>query len=265
MSRDPALAGTGPSGAVPAPTPGAFWIRLIAGLVLVWILFQRLATALASTRGERGLLVAAGVVAALLLVEWLFFRVPPVHAANALGLGRPKNPRAALLALGLTALLLAYFPLFAAVSGSPLRPIPGWPWLALGLLAQGGLAEEALFRGYLFRRLRERHPFRRAAWLSMVPFTAVHLLLFATLPAPIAAASVVLAVATAFPLAHLFELGGGNVWAPALLHGTIQSIKLVEPPATHSTQFPLGWMLAAALVPLLAFLATRRRSSMRPG
>jgi membrane protease YdiL (CAAX protease family) len=166
--------------------------------------------------------------------------------------------------VALAGLLLAYFPIFSMATGNPLRPVAGWPWLALGLFAQGGLAEEALFRGYLFRRLRERHSFRRAAWLSMVPFTAIHLVLFATLPAPLAAASVLLAVATAFPLTHLFEMGGGNVWAPALLHGTIQTIKLIEPPATHALEFPLGFMLCAAVLPFLAFLAPRERAAVLP-
>ena len=254
----------GRTAAAGAFTPGAFWIRLVAGLVLVWALFQGIASGLGSVRGERGLIVGAAVVAALLMVEGLFFRVPPRRAAAALGLGWPQDSRAPVLAVAVCGLLLVYFPVFSAMTGSPLRPVPGWPWLALGLFAQGGLAEEALFRGYLFRRVRERHSFWRAAWLSMVPFTAVHLLLFATLPAPIAAASVLLAVVTAFPLAHLFELGGGNVWAPALLHGTIQTIKLIEPPATPTPAFPLGWMLLAATIPFIALLAPRGRLP-RPG
>jgi membrane protease YdiL (CAAX protease family) len=245
-------------------TRGSFWIRLVAGLGLVWALFQGFATGLASGRGERGLAVGAAVVMALLAVEWLFFALRPVPAAAALGLGRPGRSRGPVLALAIAGLLLLYFPHFSAATESTLRPVPGWPWLALGLFAQGGLAEEALFRGYLFRRVRERQPFWRAAWLSMVPFTAVHLLLFATLPAPIAAASVLLAVATAFPLARLFELGGGNVWAPALVHGAIQTIKLCEPPEAHAAVFPLGWMLLAGLLPFLAFLAPRGRRP-RPG
>ena len=47
-----------------------------------------------------------------------------------------------------------------------------------GLFAQAGIAEELLFRGYLFGHLREGRSFWRAALLSMPPFLAVHLLLF---------------------------------------------------------------------------------------
>ena len=97
-----------------------------------------------------------------------------------------------------------------------------------GLFAQAGIAEEVLFRGYLFGHLRRGRSFWRAALLSMLPFVAVHLLLFATMPWPIAAAALLLAVIVAFPLARLYELGGATIWAPALLHFVIQgTVKIV--------------------------------------
>jgi len=46
--------------------------------------------------------------------------------------------------------------------------------LALGMFAQGGIAEEVVFRGFLFRRLRITRTFWRAACLAAVPFVIVH-------------------------------------------------------------------------------------------
>ena len=118
--------------------PGSFWIRLVAGLVVVWALFQAIAFALGSVRGERGLLVGAAVVAALLAVEWTLFRVPPRRAAAALGLGWPRDSWGLVLAVALAGLLLAYFPIFSMATGNPLRPVAGWPWLALAVLPRAG-------------------------------------------------------------------------------------------------------------------------------
>jgi hypothetical protein len=81
----------------------------------------------------------------------------------------------------------------------------------------------------------------------------VHLVLFFSMVWPIALASVVLAVAISFPLAHLFELGGGTIWAPALLHFVVQAtVKVVVFP-DGAESFALAWMAANAVVPLLVF------------
>jgi membrane protease YdiL (CAAX protease family) len=122
-----------------------------------------------------------------------------------------------------------------------------------GLFAQAGIAEEVLFHGYLFGHLRVGRTFWRAAAASMLPFVSVHLVLFLSMPWPIALASVLLAVVISFPLARLFELGGNTIWAPALLHFVIQAtVKIVVFP--HGAQsFALAWMAASAIVPLLVF------------
>jgi membrane protease YdiL (CAAX protease family) len=138
--------------------------------------------------------------------------------------------------------------------GLTLTPYPGWIALLPGLFAQAGIAEEALFRGYLFGHLRVGRAFWRAAGLSMLPFVAVHLVLVFSMPWPIALASVVLAVVISFPLAHLFELGGGTIWAPAILHFVIQAtVKVVVFP-DGGESFPLAWMAASATIPMLVFV-----------
>ena len=177
-----------------------------------------------------------------------------------------------LAALCVCLALLAVIPIYAARGGSPLS-YPGWVWLLPGLFAQAGIAEEALFRGYLFGRLRRGRTFWRAAALAAVPFVLVHLILFATMPWPIALAAVLLSVILSFPLAHLFELGGHTIWAPALLHFTVQgTIKVLELPG--DTTSPLVWMAASAIIPFAVFLvpcesgrrqfATVTSSAVRP-
>jgi hypothetical protein len=83
-----------------------------------------------------------------------------------------------------------------------------------------------------------------------------HLLLFVTMAWPIALAATALSLVVSFPLAHLFELGGRTVWAPALLHFFIQSpIKIVEMSGPAARFYPIVWMSAAAVIPWLVFLA----------
>jgi membrane protease YdiL (CAAX protease family) len=146
--------------------------------------------------------------------------------------------------------------LFAAMTRASLDFLTGWTAWVAGLFAQAGIAEETLFRGYLFGRLRAGRSFRQAAVASMLPFVGVHLFLFFTMPWPLALASVILAVVISFPLAYLFELGGGTIWAPAILHFVIQgTVKVVS--VGGGAAFPLTWMVASALLPLLVFLVPR--------
>jgi membrane protease YdiL (CAAX protease family) len=126
-------------------------------------------------------------------------------------------------------------------------------WMLPGLFAQAGVAEEVLFRGYLFGRVRQHHSFWRACGISMVPFVAVHLWLFLTMPWPIAAASVALAAITSVPLAHLFELGDRTIWPPAILHFAIQAVPKIAT-VGEGPAFPLAWIAVSAILPLLLLL-----------
>ncbi len=88
---------------------------------------------------------------------------------------------------------------------------------------------------------------------SSAPFVGVHLILFFSMPWPIAVASLLLAIVISFPLAYLFELGGKTIWAPAVLHFVIQATVKVVVFAHGAESFALAWMAASALVPLLIF------------
>ena len=243
----------------------AQWARLLAGLFLVFALFQYLGHALGSDRGQAGLVVALLVVGAILVVERTLFGTDLASAVRSLGLDRPRTRGLLAVAAVCTTLLLVVLA-FGRTAGVSTVFLPGWLWLLPGLFAQGGVAEEVLFRGYLFGRLRRGRSFWRATGLSMFPFAAVHLLLFVTMPWQIAMAALLLSMVLSVPLAHLFELGGGTIWAPAILHFVVQSIpKLVTfPDAGAASSFPLLWMAASALLPMGALLVRRCFEPPRP-
>jgi membrane protease YdiL (CAAX protease family) len=217
------------------------WLRLLAGLALVFALFQAAGELLGSDRGQAGVAIALLVLAALALVERLLFGTPMRHAPQSLGLGRPAW-RGIAAGAAVSALLLILIAALGLGRVEPFAMQPGWLLLLPGLFAQAGIAEETLFRGYLFGRLCRGRSFWRAAALSMLPFLAVHLILFATLPWPIALASLALSAVLSFPLAHLYMLGGNTIWAPALLHFVTQgALKLVVIPAEAATTVPILW------------------------
>lgn len=234
--------------------PRASLVTVLAGFVVLWLLLDRSATWFGSFRGEAGLAVCALVLVAAVAWEIAITRQGPVRALTSLGLQRP--PLTILVAtLVLSIALLCFFPLYAVATGASLALVDGWPWLLLGMFAQGGIAEETVFRGFLFRHFRQGRTFWRAAALSAIPFTAVHLPLFASLDFVVALASVLVAVSLSLPFAWLFERAGTSILPPALLHTVVQaSIKLVETDATSFQGMAIGWMALSATTPWLVFL-----------
>lgn len=237
--------------------------RLLLGLLAVFTIFQWTATALGSDRGQAGLVVGLFVVAATLTVERVWFGRGFVSAARALGLGAPHR-LGVFAAAGLSLLLILVIPLFVLTTGAAATLTPDWFWLLPGLFAQAGIAEEVLFRGYLFGHLRLGRTFSRAAVASMIPFAVVHLYLFTTMAWPIALAAVLLAVVLSFPLAYLFELGGGSIWPPAIVHFVMQGAVKVVAISTGAEVFGLVWIAASAVMPMLVFLIPRPREYSVP-
>lgn len=241
-------------------------MRVAAAFVLVWIVFDRGAVLLGSTRGEAGLVVCALVVVCALLAERVLTRAGPRQAAHALGFVRPTTSALA-AAIVLSAALLGFYPLFAVVTGSTITWRPDSAVLAIGLAAQGGVAEEMLFRGFLFRHLRQGRTFWRAAWLAALPFVAVHLLLFLSLDFAVALAALLVALSLSFPLAWLFERAGGSIWPGALVHAVVQgSIKLAVIDEDVFPTLALTWMVLSALAPwLFLFLRSEARARETQG
>lgn len=233
------------------------WTRLLCGLIAIFAIFQWSAAALGSDRGQAGLIVGAVVTLATLAVERLWFRRDVASAAQAIGLGAARGTGLAASA-GISVLLLLLIPVFAYASGAIVTIEPDAVWLLPGLFAQAGIGEEVLFRGYLFGQLRRGRTFWQAAGVSMLPFVTVHLLLFLTMPWPIALAALLLAVVLSFPLAYLYELGGETIWPPAILHFVVQAtVKVILVSGAAGASFPLVWMASSALLPLFVLLIPR--------
>lgn len=227
--------------------------RIFIGLAVGYLVLERTAALTNSMFGETGLLIAGLTVTTVVLVElFLFGRAVPA-ALRFLGLGSPA--RRGLLAVALiTAVMLAFFPVFAAATGAKLAMRDGWLLMLPGLFGQAGIGEEVLFRGYLFGHLRQTRSFWRAALLSIPPFLIVHLLLFTSMDPMVAIAATLLSVVMSFPLARLYELGGRTIWAPAVLHFVVQgAIKVVVAPEAQQTTMGVAWMGAALVLPWLAF------------
>jgi membrane protease YdiL (CAAX protease family) len=231
-------------------------VRLVAGLVVVFALFHGVAAALGSGRGEWGLLVAAVVVGAILVYER--FVLWPAHSPVMAAFGRPAA-RGMWAAATVSAALILVPALAAGQRGWTVTVADGIVATAIGVFAQAGIAEETLFRSYLFGHLRATRSFWRAAWLSLAPFAAVHLLLFWTMPLAVAAAALALSCVISFPLAWLYELGGRTVWAPAILHAASQGvIKVIVVSGPGADVLPLIWMAACAVLPLFVVVVPRK-------
>jgi membrane protease YdiL (CAAX protease family) len=228
----------------------AAWCRLVLGLVLVFALFHGTATILGSDRGQSGILIGVVVVLATALADRFLLRRPFEGEIRALGLGLPRL-RGMAVASGIASLLLTVGFLFVQRQGVRLTLFPGALALMPGLFMQAGVAEEVLFRAYLFGHIRVGRTFWRAAALSMLPFAGVHLVMFWSMPWVVALAALLLAIVISFPLAYLFELGGNTIWAPALLHFVIQATVKVIVLSHGAESFALLWMVASAVVPLL--------------
>ena len=237
-----------------SPRVRTAWPKLTLGVVAVFLAFDRAGAALDSGRGESGGLLALLVLSLLVLVEALLFGRRPKAALAALGLGRPAA-RGLVIATAVSSLLAALMPLCVLAAGGDLGALlPGWPLLLLGMFLQHGVAEETLFRGFLFGHVREGRAFWPAAWRAMVPFAAAHAPLFLLMPAPVAAAAAALAVATSFPLSRLYDEGGRTIWAPAIVHTVINSVKLLDLNGSADIAvFATLWTACAAAVPFLAF------------
>jgi membrane protease YdiL (CAAX protease family) len=157
----------------------------------------------------------------------------------------------------LSLLMLTFFPLYSSLTTVSLPLQNKWPWILIGIITGVGIAEETLFRGFAFHFLREKHPFWRAATLSMILFAVMHLLLMLWLPLPIAIAAIILAIIAAYPTAYLFETSNRTIWPSAVLHTTALSTNLFEIPTNRMISLSLLWIGVIMIGLFMVFLVGR--------
>ncbi len=227
-------------------------ILFIVGFLVIWGAMY--AVGILQEGGVRlGLLGLAVTFLAAAIWEVAVMKTPARQVPVALGFGPPAG-RGMLAAAVVAAVVLAYFFLYSALV-APLRLKTGWPWLAVGLYAYHGLAEELAWRGYAFRRIREGRRFGAAVLWTMPLIAITHIPILVTNGPLIGVFALVVAAITCLPLAQLWERGGRTIWGPALVHAAIDTFKLVDAPSgAAGTQFSLGLSLVSIVVPFLAFL-----------
>ena len=231
------------------------WLRF--GLGFAVLLGVLLGTAELDPTGRFGLAILAVVLVTALVVERILYRLPPREALRRLGFARPTG-RSVLTAGVVGALVLLVYPLFTAMTGSVVQLRPDWPWLLIGIFAFHGLAEETVWRGYAYRRLRAGRSFGAAVLWTMPLVAVAHLPIFITSGPLVGSATLLVAAVTSVPFAHLFDMGRGTIWAPAILHTAIDSFKLVIVPAAAVLTFSLLLSAVSIVVPLLALVVKRR-------
>jgi membrane protease YdiL (CAAX protease family) len=126
------------------------------------------------------------------------------------------------------------------------------------------LAEELVWRGYAFRRLREGRSFRAAVAWTMPLIAASHIPIVVTVGPAIGLGAMLVAAVTSIPLAYLYETGNRSIWPPALVHTAIDTFKLVLIPAVALSTFSLLIIVVSLTVPLLVLAAPRQLLAATP-
>ncbi len=203
------------------------------------------------------ILATIAMLAVAMVLERAFYRRDALAAFAALGFNRPRVAAIAVAAI-LALVMLAFFPAFALVTGARIALRADWWWLLIGAVALNGVAEETLFRGYVFGGLRRGgFSFSRAATVSMVIFAGVHLFLFIGNPFIIGLLGTLVAVAAAFPLAFLYERGNNTIWATALFHVATHTIRFVDVEEPFAATAVTSWLVLQLAVPFGVFLFGR--------
>jgi membrane protease YdiL (CAAX protease family) len=237
--------------------------RILLGFAILYAVYFGSALPLAAVEPTLAALVRTLLtLATVVVLELSLFRQPVTGAVGRLGFGWPGARWLGVAAIAGAPLVL-FFPIYSALTGTAWSLPAGWLWAYLGYVAVSGLAEEVMFRAFLFGRLRAGRGFWAAATLSMLAFSAVHLLLFLRVNVFVATAALLLAALGAYPLAYLYEQAGGSVWPCVLLHSLAHLITVVTWAEGGELTAPLAFMAVAAVSPWVVFVFSRRSSSPR--
>lgn len=233
---------------------GRSWLGFLAGFTVLCAVL--LGTSAMDATGRWGLAILAAVLGTALVVERIQHPASIPAALLQLGLGRPGR-RALAVAIAVSGLVLLVFPVTAIVSGTAVQLRPDWPWLLIGVFAFHGLAEELVWRGYAFRRLREGRSFRAATAWTMPLIAVTHVPIVVTSGPAVGLGAMAVAAVTSLPLAYLYETGRCTIWAPAVVHTAIDTFKLVAIPAAALPTFSLLIIVVSLAVPLLVLAVPR--------
>ncbi len=207
----------------------------------------------------RQLVLCAWGVGAIVVAERMLFSRTVGDAARAIGFVRTRRPALVLAAL-VSVPMWAFLPLLAWSKGVPVAVRADWVLILAGVVLVNGIAEEVIHRGFAFGHFRQGRAFASAAALSALLFTVQHLYLIVTMGWTVGLAAVLLAALLAFPLALVFERGGGSIGGPAILHTSSNAPVMVLGLPDDVVATALVPHMAVVLVSLyLVFLVPQRR------
>jgi membrane protease YdiL (CAAX protease family) len=263
MAKAFGLTDEAPDGPTARPViTGRSWFTFLAGFAVLCVVL--LGTSAVDATGRWGPAILAAVLLTAVVVERIRRPASVPAILRRLGLGRPGG-RALAVAAVVSALVVLVFPVTAALSGTAIPLRPDWPWLVIGVFAFHGLAEELVWRGFAFRRLREGRSFRAAVAWTMPLLAITHVPIVLTLGPAVGLGAMAVAAVTSVPFAYLYETGRRTIWAPALVHTAIDTFKLVVIPAAALPTFSVLIIVVSLTVPLLALAVPRRVLDPAPG
>lgn len=235
-------------------------ILVITGYLILYGVFELMAKLTGDTILPRNaLLITICVLAAAVIVELVFFKSKFSELVKVLGLGKP-GAKAIIASLVITLSLFLCYPLITLITGYKFIIPDNWLILALGVFALHGIAEEVLYRGFLFRRLREGRSFWNAAWIAVVFFTIAHIPILINQGLLVGGMAVLLSVVSSIPFSYLYEKGNNSIWAPAIVHAAIDTIIPILAAGQMDTAATMAvtlWMAASMIIPYSTFLMIR--------
>jgi membrane protease YdiL (CAAX protease family) len=223
-------------------------VLFLATFLGAWFVLDRLVTSPPNLLSATAALAAASAV---LVVGQRAMGVAFRNIPRSLGLGRPVL-RALVVAGIVGACVFLCLLLGARIVGVQVELRQDWPSVLLAALIFHGLAEELVWRGFVFGHLRRSTTFWRAVTKSVPLIALTHVPIVFTDGLAIGLLATLTAAVTCMPFAYLWERGGGTIWAPALLHGLIDSWQLFERP--YPDRFSVVILTASIVVPMSVFL-----------
>jgi hypothetical protein len=207
---------------VPWGARDAWWGVVAMGLWLAAALGVALLAYVNSWELDLSLFLALGELSLLIPVWWFVFRKYAV-SWEMLGFRRLEG-RMVALGCGFLALFYAFnvcynsillsFQLEGGQDLSPLFEQPdSLPFVVFSAVILAPLVEEVFFRGFIFTGFREKYGWKKAAAISAVFFSFVHLQLLTALPI--------------FLLGYIFAYvyqKSKSLWLPIILHASVNGV-----------------------------------------
>jgi len=220
----------------------------LATFVVAWAALDQLVT---SPPNVASALISLGAALAVLVVGELVFGHGSVRSLPLrLGFGRPA-PRAIVAATVVGGAVVVTYLAGATLLDIPVELRSNWPMVLVAAMLFHGLAEELVWRGFVFGHLRRSADFWPAV-VRLVPLIALtHVPIILGNGLGLGVLAVMSAAVTCLPFAYLWERGRHTIWGPTILHGLVGAWQCFERGFPDS--FSVVILLASIVVPLSVF------------